>query len=987
MDKKEVFQVLGLKEYVAIDLETTGLRYNDNRITEIGIALFQNGEITETREWIVNPEQEIPDHIVRLTGITQEMVEGQPTFPEIADEILEMIKNRPIVGQNVIFDINFLEAGFRRKFRDFSGWSERYKEYHYINNIYYDTAYLSRLLFPFFERHGLQHLAKEFQYQPDAAHRALEDAKTAAYVFMRLIENLVHLTNAELEEILRILGNLKNPFSVLFENFLKFRSVIEDSDLDAYDWQHSTREQYNVLGKIFPKPIQSEPASTTLLDKEEIRKIFEPGGLLSQKLEAFESRQPQIEMVDAVVDAFNSGQILSVEAGTGTGKSYAYLVPVIKWIEKNKKRRPRIVISTNTKNLQEQLFYKDLPLLKAILDVDFSAVLLKGKANYICLDKYDSIIKHPDQRLSVHEKNQAALLVHWKHLTTTGDISEHHGFIVERNVSLWRKFIAEDKYCPGKSCKFYDDCHIMRIRQAARNADIVVVNHALLCSDLVSDNSIIGEYDFLIVDEAHNLEKVAIDYLGSAVNFWEIREALEDLYNHDKNLGLLHQIENSLRLGEVDEDEIKGTLLRFIAERKKKIQMLVVQIREEFQKFGTFFNQMMNIKVEEQNSSVTFRIKSGDQIAEYLRSMWANIRPKITTFITDLMNFSESFRNLKGKLKFQDQQYQELLAKINRLEVFRENFDFISAVEKTDYVYWVEANPTYASYDYRFFASPLRINKILYDRLFSKLEAGVLTSATITVNNRFDYFYNKLGLHYLIRERRAELFLSSPFQYEEQAALLIPLFFSSPTDPAYKNQLRDFIVKIIDAHEKGTLVLFTAYGILKSTYFSVKEDLKSKGILLLGQGIDGSRHNLIRQFKEEKSSVLFGTDSFWEGIDVPGEALEILVITRLPFEVPSDPVVEAKCELLEQEGKNPFMDYMLPESIIKLKQGFGRLIRTRTDKGIVIITDNRLMTKKYGSIIRKSLPVSARSFYEEDEFYHFIRHWFEEKMKKSKEML
>lgn len=569
MSKAEFFSLLGLSEYISIDLETTGLKYDENRITEIGLVVVRNGEIAEEYEWLVNPEQPIPDHIVRITGITDEMVKGQPTFEQLADQLLPIIQGKPIVGQNVIFDINFLEASFRRLYRDFRGWSERYKEYHYLNNPYYDTAYLARLIFPFFERHGLQSLAKEFEYVPGEAHRALEDAKTAAFVFNLLLENISHLSSREIEEFLIFMGESRNPVTDLFERFQKYRNVLEESGAEFFDWQHSTRELYNMIGKIEPSAGE-EKGETVLLDEKEIEEIFSPGGILENRLEQFETRPQQIQMALEVTRALNYGRILSVEAGTGTGKSFAYLIPVLKWIEKNKHRRVRVVISTNTKNLQEQLFYKDLPLLKAILKTEFSAVLLKGKSNYLCLDRYYTLLRQADQRLAPHDRNQAALLVHWKNMTSTGDISSHHGFSAERNAAIWRKFIAEDKYCPGRACSLYDDCFIMKVRNAARQAEIVVVNHALLCSDLVAENSLIGPYDFLVVDEAHNLEKTAIDHLGVSVNFWMIREALEDLFNQDKNLGLLKQIENTLKLSDVRDKDVQSSLIRFLETKKTR---------------------------------------------------------------------------------------------------------------------------------------------------------------------------------------------------------------------------------------------------------------------------------------------------------------------------------------------------------------------------------------------------------------------------------
>ncbi|GAB4174248.1 MAG: helicase C-terminal domain-containing protein [Calditrichia bacterium] len=976
MDKKEFYKLLNLEEIISVDLETTGLDHDENRITEIGLVLIKNGEIIDEKQWLVNPQQPIPDNIIKLTGITEDMVKGQPAFDDIAEELLDFLAEKPIIGQNVIFDINFLEAAFRRKYKDFRGWQKRYKEYHYVNNKYYDTSFLSRLLFPFFERHSLQHLAKEFDYQPDAAHRALDDAKTAALVFDQLLKNLSQLTLLEIEEVLKLMGEIRNPVVELFQSVLKYNSLLNQDHSDEYDWQHATREHYNILGKIVPgkEDVSEEPLN--LLDKQEIISFFDDEGILSKKIKDFVPREPQIDMVNSVTEAFNQGQILTVEAGTGTGKSFAYLVPAIRWVQENQHKKSRVVISTNTKNLQEQLFYKDLPLLKAALNADFSAVLLKGKSNYLCLDKYETILKFPQQRLSVHDRNQAAMLVHWRHLTSTGDISEHHGFMAERNPALWRQFIAEDKYCPGKACKFYDDCHVMKIRNAARNADIVVVNHSLLMSDIAADNAIIGPYDYLIIDEAHNLEKVAIDYLGYGVNFWEFKDIFEALYNNDKKIGLLHQLENSLKLADVDDEELKSSLLQFVSNTKNNLNMHLVKVREEFQNFGIYFNQFLTENNQQIQDNITLRLKQNDPLANHLSELWAKLRPKITNLTKELFEFSESFRNLTGAIINRDQLLNDLLAKINRLDILRANFDFVSSVELTDHVYWVEANLQYTNYDFRFYASPLKIDKILYDRLFSTLQGGILTSATLAVNNEFSYFYQKVGLNYLLPERRTELLLSSPFNFNEQTALLVPLYFSFPQGEPFQKDLEELFEHLLDIHQKGTLVLFTSYSMLRRSYYSLKDKFKSKNILLLGQGIDGSRHNLIRMFKEETSSVLFGTDSFWEGIDVPGEALEQLIITKLPFEVPSDPIVEAKCEYLQEQGKNSFMDYMLPESIIKLKQGFGRLIRTVSDRGIVIITDHRILTKRYGNIIRKSLPVPVKSFERASDLFQFIDEWY-----------
>ncbi len=983
MDIHNLFDKLNIPEYAAIDLETTGLSLDDDRITEIGIVIVKYGQIVDKLQWVVNPEKEIPYNIVKLTGITNEMVADKPKFAEIADDVLKVIKDIPLVGQNVIFDVNFLEAAFRRVHKNFSAWQKRYKEYYYVKNVYYDTAYLSRLIFPFFPRFNLSALAENFGYVPDIAHRALADAETAARVFNILMEKLSLLSREELENLIFLFSTNKSPLKNLLELVHK-EKIISAFTQGETDWNHANLEHANIVGKIdYSFTEDDEEVPFTEIDEEKIVEIFSSNGVLADKLEGFESRNEQIEMAGKIASTFNKGQILAVEAGTGTGKSLAYLVPAIYMAVKNKKRKARIVISTNTKNLQEQLFYKDIPFLKAVLQEDFSAVLLKGKSNYLCLDRWYHILKNPSERLAEHDKVQAGLLTHWKSLTSTGDISEHHGFPLSKNISLWSKFIAEDNYCPVKKCAFYNQCYLWKIRNAARFADIVVVNHALLCSDLAADNSILGPYDYLIVDEAHNLEKTAIDYLGYSATFWDIKDVLDNLFNKDKNLGVLIQMENALLLEEGIDKQEKTALLAGIAELKANTGDILTESRKLFTKINNFIT---NVLAADKNSSyvegsVSGRMKNGGEIQEQLLKLYSAYREKISKYIVNLINFNESFRMLSTeRMTKREQLMQDLTAKMSRLENFREQFDFIVSCEDLNFVYWFENSPKFKEYDIRFYASPLKIDKMLHELLFSKLESAVLTSATITVDNSFDYFFGKLGLTYLENGKLAGLQLHSPFDYKKQITISVPEEVPQPNTKDFTDYVQQMLSGNLTELGKGTLVLFTSYYMLKKIYFNIKSIFNSSGTLLLGQGIDGSRNNLIQQFKDEETSVLFGTNSFWEGVDVPGKSLEILIITKLPFEVPSDPIIEARFEMLEAEGKNPFMEYMLPEAIIKLKQGIGRLIRSGTDRGAVIITDPRIITKAYSRIIRNSLPVSIKKFANDKIMFNFIKNWFEKEI-------
>ncbi|MCK5074966.1 MAG: hypothetical protein KAR38_01260, partial [Calditrichia bacterium] len=481
-------------------------------------------------------------------------------------------------------------------------------------------------------------------------------------------------------------------------------------------------------------------------------------------------------------------------------------------------------------------------------------VLLKGKSNYLCLDRWQHVMLNPSVRLSEHEKMQAGSLIHWKNLTQTGDISTHNGFPLSKNMNLWMKFVAEDKYCPGKKCSFYNECYLMNVRNSARVADVVVVNHALLCSDIAAENSILGPYDFLIVDEAHNLEKTAIDYLGYEAVFWEIKNVLDNIYENNKNLGLLVQMENNLKFADKLDSGKKKALLSLITNMQSETPQILTEGRKFFTKFNNYVQNYYSSVANSENSdtNINKRIKFDDDIQNHLITLYEYFRNKLTGYAAKLYDLSESFRNLPdAQMPKRTQLLQDVLAKLNRLQAFIQSLDFISSVEHNDYVYWFESNSKYKEYDVRLFAVPLNIAKIMHDRLFTKLEASILTSATITVDNKFDYFYSKLGLNLLEEERKDALLLHSPFDYDKQALIAAPSHFPMPNTKEYIARIMEMAKNFIPTIGRGTLMLFTSYYMLKEVYYSAKQILSSMGILAMAQGIDGSRINIMRQFIEE----------------------------------------------------------------------------------------------------------------------------------------
>jgi Rad3-related DNA helicase len=632
--------------------------------------------------------------------------------------------------------------------------------------------------------------------------------------------------------------------------------------------------------------------------------------------------------------------------------------------------------------LQEQLFLKDLPIIHGVLKNRFKAVLLKGKGNYLCLDKWFTILSDMKFRLNSYERIRILPLIFWVKQTQTGDIAENNGFSADRNIGIWRKFIAEDNYCPGKSCKYYSQCFLWRARNHAKNAHLVLVNHSLLFSDLSADNSVLNEYANVIFDEAHNIEKVATDYLGLELSKWHFKEAIQKLYLKDKfETGVLVQLRKRVQLSDTEAEKKELTF--------GHVDNLIPLLNTTWMVTQGFFKELTlflrSIAPERSNNGFNsrFRYKKTDGLSDQMESYLSEFRgylSKIKNGIFDLMEVLKEFPD--ESFNYQKQIYQELLSQFTQFDSLRNSLDFLVLAENNDWVYWFELSAREDSEDSRLFSVPLNISEILNDKLFSQLKSGIFTSATLTVGKKFDYFMDRIGLTLSSMERTDTLSLESPFDYKKQVQFIIPSFMPDPRSSGYREALKSFIEQLVREQPRGTLVLFTSYSLLNEMYESLKLLFDSEKIPLLAQGISGGRHSITNEFKQNPQSFLFGTDSFWEGIDVPGEALENLLITKLPFDVPTEPVIQAKAEQIELNGGNAFMDYTIPEAVIKLRQGFGRLIRSKSDIGTIIILDNRIIKKIYGKIFLDSLPLPPKFVNSEQEMWELLLSWFQSARRK-----
>jgi ATP-dependent DNA helicase DinG len=607
-----------------------------------------------------------------------------------------------------------------------------------------------------------------------------------------------------------------------------------------------------------------------------MNEFFGPGGVLQQKLGDYEFRPSQIRMADAVSQALDGQEHVIIEAGTGTGKTIAYLLPALL-------HGQRILVSTGTKTLQDQIFYKDIPLLESILERPIRSAYLKGRNNYLCRLKLKTA--HTEGLFSMKELRVFKKILGWSETTETGDQAELGADV---DGELWSRLDARRERCLGTKCEDYDRCFLTQMRQKAMEADIVVVNHHLFFADLVIRKSdaggILPDYSAVIFDEAHELEEVATEYFGFHVSNFRIAELIGD----------------AKRLADRSENEIED----------------LSSVQRASDRFFGALALMGDGRLPMQN----FRNLEGmDALIAALREARRALNKE-----KDFSGEWETLARRAGEIE-------------SELEVFRSG-------ELENYVFWIERRGRGVFLE----ACPVDVSGLLRERLFDRVPACVLTSATLTVGESFGYFRQRIGM-----EVGEELSLKTEFDVRTQAMLYTPKGMPDYRHPSYLKRAVEEIRQILNASRGRAFVLFTSYQQMMTAYEIVSQEVPWPCLV---QTRTGGKSRLLEEFKVTQNGVLFATSSFWQGIDVKGEALSAVIIDKLPFQVPSDPLVSARMARVEREGGSAFSDYQLPQAVLRLKQGLGRLIRSKSDRGILAILDGRLSTKGYGKLFMASLP-------------------------------
>jgi DNA polymerase-3 subunit epsilon/ATP-dependent DNA helicase DinG len=645
-------------------------------------------------------------------------------------------------------------------------------------------------------------------------------------------------------------------------------------------------------------------------------------------------------MLANVAGAFNAGDHLLVEAGTGTGKSMAYLIPAIYWAVQNGQR---VVISTNTINLQDQLLNKDIPKLQKILPLRFKAVTLKGRSNYVCPRRVQ-LFRAKDNHTPRELRMLAKLLV-WLPSTTTGDREEL--FMPDYSEqALWSQVASDPNICTPRTCSA-ETCFYARARRAAESAHVIVVNHALLLSDVGVENRIIPEYKQLIIDEAHHLEDSITDQLSFVADQKGLTQLLyelsQPLRGSDRHAGFIHEI--ARRCLPVVPGNLRGDVNDLVFKSQRSIEKAVAAVQQLFSALQSFIAEIPSGKVYDQRIRLTEQARAQPAWSE-VDIGWDNA----AACLADVSKALGILYTLVTELEAYDvPDWEELLANLTayrgHLDEIRENLKVILTSPTKDRILWVEQNVQNRAISLH--NAPLHVGGLVQAHLLKPKDSVIFTSATLRTNNSFEYFRERLDLW-----EAEEAAVGSPFDYENNTLLYLPTDIPEPNSPGHQKIVDQGLVELVKQIKGRTLVLYTAYSQLQNSARNIKDPLAEAGIIVYQQGDGSSRRQILENFKNADKAILLGTRSFWEGVDIPGPALSCVVITRLPFAVPTDPIISARSETFD----DAFNQYSIPQAILMFRQGFGRLIRTKDDRGVVAVFDRRVISKSYGQTLLDSLP-------------------------------
>lgn len=909
MNLKQGLKYINSNYLIAVDIETTGLNTDTDNIIEIAAIKFLNGEYVDKYVTFVNPMMRITEEITALTGISDNDVLFSPTISQISEEINEFIGNAPVVGHNLKFDLSILN-----------------RENIAIDNDSIDTYDIAYLVLESDINLSLSSLADHLNVPFDDLHRAEGDAYLSFQVFQSMIPYIEKISIQNLSLYSFLASKVDKQTNTIWE-ILATNIKADSFNLDSYITNLDKFSQLNY--DEFDKTELRNFLSKFTCD-EFITYMFSHKGPIASTIKDFYQRDSQLEMSSKTANTFELSNQILIEAGTGTGKTLAYLIPAL-WhsVMSDKK----VAISTNTITLQDQLINKEIPALLNSLKEDVNQLEYtnfahpqKGKNNYVCISRYIDILK--SSNLTTDQYRLYSKVGVWIQKTSSGDKNEIH--IPGWQNSNWDKISVGMKHncnTRGIAC-FYDHS-----RKIANISTLLIVNHSLLLADLRSGNNILPEYGYLIIDEAHNLEQEIINQFGFEASKNRI---LDQLKYYQNSVFLRNRIEQTDKL--------------------ENLRELLETHSFNISEFFTQIDQIFNNQVTQNNIQ---NLIVNEQIA--------NSKP----FISLLPIWNESLQSFKKILNLNESipelQADEFSDFIFDLDLLYESIQELLINRNDNSVYWINKRNRYQSNEeLSLKLAPLNTAEILENYLYVNEVGTLLTSATLSINGSLDYASTQYGI-----DNTNSSVIKSPFDYKNMVLLGLIRDIPDPRNELYQQKLDSTLVDICSSTKGGILILHTSYYSLRISRSILKKSLETKGYTIKAQGIDGTINQILSSIQNHENFIIMGTNTLWEGIDIPDSKLKSVVITRLPFGVPGDPINTAKSAKLN----NPFRELTLPQAIIRFRQGFGRLIRNEKGKGAVFILDSRIINQQYGNLFINSIPECSMKKIDTSQISILLKDW------------
>lgn len=876
--------------YIALDLETTGLDFEHDEIIEVALERFENGIPVESADFLVKPKQALRPFIMSLTGISEADLADAPEFADVAGKIRQFLGDYPLVAHNALFDSKFLRNSFAKVGISID------------SNLILDTLILSRIAYRDVPNHKLETLVSYLDIKRERAHRALPDADACGKLFWMA-----------LGEIEKFDSFVKHHLARLAKGTV-WESIFEDC-APSHE-KLSPRTPASIDAPVFEKDSRVQ----------RVREIFAKDGELSNTLPNYVVRNSQTDFAEVVERNMYKGGISLLESGTGMGKTFAYLVPAALKAASGE----RVVISTATRTLEEQLSKRDYPAIAPIFGKKVSPLVLKGRGNYICLRKFEEHLNSPDVLLTPDERESFMTLLPWIEQTTTGDGNENSGFNLSRNRLLWNKFSSDASTSLGEKCPYYDKCFGLNARRQASKSNLLFINHALFLSDLSLDFALLPAYDHIVFDEAHRLPSMSHQAFGKMVRFFRLRNITKILVHpKEPEKGLVAELEARLRKNGADAQ---------ILEVCEKLRNGTMECERNLHRF--FLKLGKKVFKRKQDG---FRFAKGI-FAEYD----TDPRPVLDACTTVKAIAEDICARLRSSAEF-SLMARNLEGAAMEIGRFAEDFGFITQANRDDWTFYMEepGNPHTAVLR----AIPLFPGENWSRKFFPWIKSATFTSATLSVQGSFDYFEDRMGMRNPEMEKSKRPFVRSypsSFDVNAKRRIVIADFLPKPNDPEYQSALEKVLSEILPENSKNALALFTSLSSMTKVHDALAPLFAAKDKLLLCQHLDGGMDSLVEMFRRKKEACLLGCQVFWEGIDLPEDALELLVIPKLPFPNPSNPLISSLADKMKEKNENAFRNLYIPEAVLELRQGLGRLIRGESDSGTVLFLDNRLIREAYG---------------------------------------